>query len=302
MRSQPPAPTTAVSAPPWLSSLTRPSRMWTTRSAISVEAGSWLTTIAAERCSETSSDRSARTSRADVRVEVARRLVGDEEPRAIGERRAERDALLLSARELATAGRRRGRAARRARAAHERVRGARSPGRPRARAARRRAPPPSARLPEHASSAGRRTRERPVGSGRARADEACTRSWPATTSEPADGRASPARTRMSVVLPGATRAEHDARLVLLDATAKGPGAPRRRPLRTDRPRTARERRRPRSRVRLPVGRAACARESPASGAADENRREQSEEHDSRDDQQRDRRRPRAEARRPRRER
>ena len=35
-----------------------------------------------------------------VRVEVARRLVGDQEPRAIGERGAERDALLLSAREL----------------------------------------------------------------------------------------------------------------------------------------------------------------------------------------------------------
>ena len=42
-RSQPPRPTTIVPSPATVSSLTRPSRMWTKRSAIAVEAGSWLT-------------------------------------------------------------------------------------------------------------------------------------------------------------------------------------------------------------------------------------------------------------------
>ena len=45
-RSQPPRPTTielSPDCPRTVSSLTRPSRMWTNRSAIAVEAGSWLT-------------------------------------------------------------------------------------------------------------------------------------------------------------------------------------------------------------------------------------------------------------------
>ena len=190
MRSQPPAPTTAVSAPPWLSSLTRPSRMWTTRSAISVETGSWLTTIAAERCSDDELGQEREHLAGGLRVEVARRLVGDEELRAIGQRRAERDALLLSARELG----RPGVGAVEQADALEQLPSSNAalalPGRPRARAARRRAPPPSARQPAHASSAGRRTRGRPAGSGRARAaTRARDRAPPPRASRPTGGRA-----------------------------------------------------------------------------------------------------------------
>ena len=49
------APITAVSPSPARSSLTLPSRMWTTRSAIAAERGSWLTTRAVAPCSRVSS-------------------------------------------------------------------------------------------------------------------------------------------------------------------------------------------------------------------------------------------------------
>ncbi len=63
-RSQPPRPTTTASSPPPAtsrSSLTRPSRTWTTRSACSTVAGSWLTRSAVAPCSRTSSATSAST-------------------------------------------------------------------------------------------------------------------------------------------------------------------------------------------------------------------------------------------------
>ena len=82
-RSQPPLPTTtAVRRLASLLSLTRPSRMWTTRSASSAERGSWLTiegrdAILARELAEERVD----AWRARL-VELARRLVGDEESAA----------------------------------------------------------------------------------------------------------------------------------------------------------------------------------------------------------------------------
>ncbi len=100
-RIQPPLFTTACAAPSApLSLLTRPSRIWTTRSATAADSGSWLTTIVVTPASRESS----RIKRVDLRrvrrVELARRLVGDEEPRPVRERGADRDALLLAAGEL----------------------------------------------------------------------------------------------------------------------------------------------------------------------------------------------------------
>ena len=96
MRTQPPRLTTASPS----SALTRPSRICTTRSATAAELGSWLTTSG--RRSDLARQRA--DQRVDLlgirRVELAGRLVGDEEPRAVRERGADRDALLLAAREL----------------------------------------------------------------------------------------------------------------------------------------------------------------------------------------------------------
>ena len=242
IRSHPPAPTTAVSDSPWRSSLTRPSRMWTTRSAISVEAGSWLTRIAAERCSVTSSASSASTSRADS---ASRSPVGSSAMRSLraiapAPRRARCAAALR--RTAPRAERPRDRAGRRARAAPELAPALALRHGRQARAARRRAPPPSARLPGHASSAGPRTRGRPADSGRARAStHARDRRPPPRASRRTAGRALRERASASSCPSRSARARRTSRP--RRAAARGPGAPRLLPSRTDRRRTARARRR-----------------------------------------------------------
>ena len=92
-------------------------------------------------------------------VELARRLVGDQQARPVGERGAERDPLLLAAGELAAAARpaRSRRPTRSSRLVRARE-ALRARGRPGARAAPRSAPPRSARRRARASSAGRRSR------------------------------------------------------------------------------------------------------------------------------------------------
>ena len=102
-RSQPPRPTTIVSlaAPSRAhSSETRPSRMRTIRSAMRVDSGSWLTITVVQPCSRTSSAERRVDLVGGGGVELAGRLVGEEHARPVGERGAQRDALLLAAGEL----------------------------------------------------------------------------------------------------------------------------------------------------------------------------------------------------------
>ena len=173
--------------------------MWTKRSAIAVEAGSWLTITTVQPLGGRELARS-------------RRRRGSRSPR-----RARRSARRRAA---AAAG---GRAPRRARpAAARRRRAVRAAsrasrrGRP-ARAAPRRAAPTrgrSAREPQPDQLArGQLGRERPLvvlvevaddlasGSARGRRGRASRRSAPKTRIVPAEGRSSPARIRRSVVLP-----------------------------------------------------------------------------------------------------
>ena len=97
----------------------RPSRMWTMRSAIRVDSGSWLTITVVHRCRAR-----ARPAAVDLvggcRVELAGRFVGEEQHAAGARPQRRRDALLLAAGELvgARSASRRGR----------RARGARPPG------------------------------------------------------------------------------------------------------------------------------------------------------------------------------
>ena len=102
-RSQPPRPTRSrrPRSPATRSSLTRPSRTWTTRSARSADAGSWLTTSAVPPSSRDQLGDQVEHLARGGGVELARRLVRDQELRAAGEGRAERDPLLLAAGELA---------------------------------------------------------------------------------------------------------------------------------------------------------------------------------------------------------
>ena len=155
--------------------------------------------MAADRCSLTSSARSASTSRADS-ASRSRRLVGDDELGATRQRRAQRDALLLSTGEF------RGqsvRAIEEADALEELpcarpLLGAWRGGEPerdcdellRGELAGEGTPVVLIGVPEDVAPVAAEV-----------APDACGRSTPATTSEPADGRASPARTRMKVVLP-----------------------------------------------------------------------------------------------------
>ena len=81
------------------SSLTRPSRTWTTRSARTAEAGSWLTTSGrASLLAHELGDQVEHVTRRR-RVELAGRLVGDQQV-GPGQRRTEGDALLLAPGEL----------------------------------------------------------------------------------------------------------------------------------------------------------------------------------------------------------
>ena len=149
-------------------------------------------------------------------VELARRLVGDQEPRPVGERRAERDALLLAARQLTGV---RVRAVAQADALEELVR----PGEalllrnaPAGRAGQRRAARRSARRQARASSAGRRTRASSPGSRRGAAARAMPSCRPATAmragARPLESGQDPHQRRLA----RSARAEDDADLALLD--------------------------------------------------------------------------------------
>ena len=74
------------------------------RSAIDAEPGSWLTTIAVVPCGAGQLADQLVDDGGVLRVELAGRLVGEQEPRAVGERGAERDPLLLAAGELVRVG------------------------------------------------------------------------------------------------------------------------------------------------------------------------------------------------------
>ena len=77
----------------------RPSSRCTTRSACAARAGECvtITTVAPSRCSDAEH---VHDVRAVAAVEVARRLVGEDQRRIVDERARDRDALLLAAREL----------------------------------------------------------------------------------------------------------------------------------------------------------------------------------------------------------
>ena len=170
-RSQPPRPTTIASSRPFspparLSPLTRPSRMRTTRSAIARDGrvvrdddgGAVLLAheVGEQRVGE----------HRVLAVELARRLVGEQQPRPVRERGADGDALLLAAGELRRPGRRRGRRGRRARAARRPARGAPLAACPRAQPAARRARARRGAGRASASSAARRSRARASGTRR----------------------------------------------------------------------------------------------------------------------------------------
>ena len=201
-RSQPPRPTTmAVSPAPAASSLRRPSRMCTVRSAIAVAAGSWLTRTTVAPTARGPARRSARRPSARRRRRARRPARRPGAARAVGDRRADGDALLLAARELRRAG----------------VGGVGEPdaleqlGRPpgalgagraeHGELERRRSRGSRARAAASGGSAGRRShasaRAAPPRAARGRA----AMSWPSTRADPADGRSSPARMRSSVLLP-----------------------------------------------------------------------------------------------------
>ena len=192
---------TTAALSPLRSSLTRPSRMWIDavgdrgRARVVADDERRHAFLAGELGEERVDGCGAEL------VELAGRLVGDQEPRPVRERRAERDALLLAARELARDAHPRGRAGRPARGARALGRGAPAPGRPAGRAGPRSAPRRSARRQARASSAGRRTRASSPGSRRGDAARARRARRPATSMLPALGRSKPASTRISVVLP-----------------------------------------------------------------------------------------------------
>ena len=89
-----------AAAPESRSSLIRPSRTWTTRSAPSADAGSWLTTSAVPPLANELGDQLEHLA-GGRGVELTRRLVGDQQPGPVGDRGTERDPLLLATRELA---------------------------------------------------------------------------------------------------------------------------------------------------------------------------------------------------------
>ena len=134
-------------------------------------------------------------------VELAGRLVGEEDLRPVSERGAERDALLLAARELGRVARRASLRGRPARAARRPAAGARAARCRAGRAAARRARARSARARAHARSAGRRSRGASSGTSTRRRAGSLPRSSPCTRTTPADGRSSPASSRSSVDLP-----------------------------------------------------------------------------------------------------
>ena len=224
-RIQPPRLTTARDSPPRrLSPLTRPSRIWTTRSATRADSGSWLTTIVVAPASRESS----RIERVDLRrvrrVELAGRLVGDEEPRPVRERGAERDALLLAAGELA---RERVAPVEQADALEQRVGGALALGARRRRAGRagaRRARAPSARARARACSAGRRSRACASGSRASARPRSVRRSSPKHAHRSGRRPVEPGEDPQQRALAGAARPEDDEQLALARRRASVPGA------------------------------------------------------------------------------
>ena len=82
-----------------VSVLVRPSRIATVRWTCSETTGSWVTMTIVVPSSSLTRRRSAKTSVRRAAVELAGRLVGEEDLRGVGERDGDRDALLLAARQ-----------------------------------------------------------------------------------------------------------------------------------------------------------------------------------------------------------